>query len=186
MFDVDAFVAECRSAIAATEPRRAVHELLERTIARPDHVAAALQPFEGEIGVLYGSSELTIVHAVWAPGMQLYPHDHRMWAAIGVYAGREDNAFFRRPAPGDPTLIESGGRQIEGGEVLVLGDDAIHSVANSTDRLTAAIHVYGGDFVHQPRSQWGPGERRERPFDLAEARGQFAVANAAWHAASPN
>jgi predicted metal-dependent enzyme (double-stranded beta helix superfamily) len=186
MFDVDEFVAECHGALAESEPRNAIRELLERTIAAADDVAATLQPFEGDVGVLYGSAELTVVHAVWAPGMDLYPHDHRMWAAIGVYAGREDNTFFRRPAPADPTLVESGGRDVTAGEVLLLGDDAIHSVANTSNRLTAAIHVYGGDFVHQPRSQWGPGERVERPFDLDEARRQFALANAAWHATSPN
>ena len=40
--------------------------------------------------------------------------------------------------------------------------------------------MYGGDFVNQPRSQWGPGERMERPYDIAEAQQQFADANAAW------
>jgi predicted metal-dependent enzyme (double-stranded beta helix superfamily) len=29
------------------------------------------------------------------PGMTLGPHDHCMWAAIGVYTGGEDNTFFR-------------------------------------------------------------------------------------------
>ena len=88
MFDVDEFVAECHAALGESEARQAIRELLERTIASADDVAAALQPLEGDVSVLYGSAELTVVHAVWAPGMDLYPHDHRMWAAIGVYAGR--------------------------------------------------------------------------------------------------
>ncbi len=62
----------------------------------------------------------------------------------------------------------------------MLGDDTIHGVTNPLDRLTAAIHVYGGDFVNQPRSQWGPGERIERPYDIAQAEQRFADANAAW------
>jgi hypothetical protein len=36
--------------------------------------------------------------------------------------------------------------------------------------------------VHEPRSQWGPGPREERPFDLAIVNEQFAEANAAWGA----
>jgi hypothetical protein len=48
--------------------------------------------------------------------------------------------------------------------------------------LTGAIHVYGGDFVNQPRSQWGPGPEEERPYDLDIARRQFAEANDAWRA----
>jgi predicted metal-dependent enzyme (double-stranded beta helix superfamily) len=66
----------------------------------------------------------------------------------------------------------------------VLGDDAIHAVANPTDRLTGAIHVYGGDFVNEPRRQWGPGPREERPHDFAVTLEQFAEANRAWLARS--
>ena len=38
---------------------------------------------------------------------------------------------------------------------------------------------YGGDFVNQPRSQWGPGDLVERPFDMDDVRRQFADANRA-------
>ena len=51
-------------------------------------------------------------------------------------------------------------------------------MTNPKDRLTGAIHVYGGDFVHQPRSQWGPGKVEERPYDIDEALQQFTDANA--------
>ena len=40
--------------------------------------------------------------------------------------------------------------------------------------VTAAIHVYGGDFVREPRSQWGPGERVERPYDHDFVNREFA------------
>ena len=62
----------------------------------------------------------------------------------------------------------------------MLGDDTIHSVANPGGQLTGAIHVYGGDFVHRPRSQWGPGPEEERPYDIDDAHRQFAAANEAW------
>jgi predicted metal-dependent enzyme (double-stranded beta helix superfamily) len=182
VFDVDQLVADCLSARAEDEPRLAVRDVLRRVLARSDEVAGALDPQEGGLTVLYGSDDLTVLHVVWAPGMTLFPHDHRMWAVIGIYAGQEDNSFFRRSAPGSRTLIESGGTVVTTGDVAVLGDDTIHSVTNPRDRLTGAIHVYGGDFVNEPRSQWGPGERLERPFDLAEAREEFAAANAAWRA----
>ena len=42
----------------------------------------------------------------------------------------------------------------------------------SPTRVTSspgAIHVYGGDFINQPRSQWGPGPLEERPYDTDEA-----------------
>jgi predicted metal-dependent enzyme (double-stranded beta helix superfamily) len=131
---------------------------------------------------LHHETDLTVLHVVWAPGMHLYPHDHRMWAAIGIYTGQEDNSFFRRPAPGATTLVDSGGTAVVAGGVLVLGDDAIHAVTNPLDRLTGAIHVYGGDFVNQPRSQWGPGPREERPYNMADVTRQFSDSNDAWHA----
>jgi predicted metal-dependent enzyme (double-stranded beta helix superfamily) len=143
-------------------------------------VGDALRPMEGGLTLLHHDDDLTILNAVWAPHMAIYPHDHRMWAVIGIYAGQEDNAFFRRAAPGTSILTETGGNQLYESDVALLGDDTIHGVHNPRDTLTAAVHVYGGDFVNQPRSQWGPGPREERPFDLAEARQQFADANAAW------
>ena len=32
--------------------------------------------------------------------MVFKPHDHRMWAVIGIYSGREENTFFRRAEQG--------------------------------------------------------------------------------------
>ena len=42
------------------------------------------------------------------------------------------------------------------------------------------IHVYGGDFVKQPRSQWPPETLREEPYDMGKVQEQFAKANASW------
>jgi predicted metal-dependent enzyme (double-stranded beta helix superfamily) len=186
MFDLEEFVAECREAQAETEPRRAIREVLARAVAQPDEVATALQPTEGGLRLVYVSPELTVLHVVWAPGMRLFPHDHRMWAAIGIYTGQEDNTFYRRSAPAARTLVESGGKELATGDVLVLGDDTIHAVANSKQQLTGAIHVYGGDFVRRPRSQWGPGPLEERPYDMDDVHRQFAEANRAWHETGSN
>jgi predicted metal-dependent enzyme (double-stranded beta helix superfamily) len=180
VFDADELVAQCQAAVAETEPRRAVREILERTVARGDEVAAALRPAEGGLQLLHVSPELTVLHIVWAPGMRLYPHDHRMWAAIGIYTGREDNTFYRRSGPERRQLTESGGKALAAGDVVLLGDDTIHAVTNPLHQLTGAIHVYGGDFVNQPRSQWGPGAEEEQPYDMAAVHRQFAEANQAW------
>jgi predicted metal-dependent enzyme (double-stranded beta helix superfamily) len=116
--------------------------------------------------------------------MRLYPHDHRMWAVIGIYTGQEDNTFYRRSAPGSPTLTESGGKEVAVGDVLALGSDAIHAVANPKAHLTGAIHVYGGDFVNEERSQWGPGPEEERPYDMGQLTEAFAEANRRWRNAA--
>lgn len=182
MFDIDHFIGDCRAAVDETDPHRAVREALERAVSEPAAVGDSLRPTEGGLTVLHHAPDLTVLHVVWAPGMRLFPHDHQMWAAIGIYAGQEDNEFFRRAGPDLGGLTASGGRELAMGEVLLLGDDAIHAVTNPLRRLTAAIHVYAGDFVNEPRSQWGPGPVEERPYDIESARQQFADANAAWRA----
>ena len=179
MFDVDALIADCQDAVRETEPRRAVRELLERTMATPNEVGDALEPRRGGLDLLYVSDELTVLHVVWAPGMRLFPHDHQMWANIGIYAGQEDNTFYRRLDDDARTVHESGGKELRVGDVLTLGTDAIHAVTNPLDKLTAAIHIYGGDFVNKPRSQWGPGPLEEQPYDMETVNRQFAEANAA-------
>src|SRR2546430_1094485 len=118
MFDVDAFVADCITANRETEPRLAVKEVLTRALCAPDRVAAALVPDRAGITPLHVSPALTVLRVVWAPGMTLGPHDHRMWAAIGIYTGGEDNTFFRRSGT---TLTESGGRSLKPRDVCLLG-----------------------------------------------------------------
>jgi predicted metal-dependent enzyme (double-stranded beta helix superfamily) len=186
MLDVDDLLSSLQQARTETEPRGATRAVLERVLADPGAVADALRPTEGGITLLHHEPDLTVLHIVWAPGMSLFPHDHRMWAAIGIYTGQEDNSFFRRSAPGAATLDDCGGKEVAVGDVLLLGDDAIHAVENPLDRLTGAIHVYGGDFVEQPRSQWGPGPREERPYDMGELARRFSDANDRWRAASPH
>jgi predicted metal-dependent enzyme (double-stranded beta helix superfamily) len=180
VFDVDELIGACREALGETEPRKAIREVLLKTLSRPAEVGDVLRPQEGGLSVLHNSPDLTVLHVVWAPKMRLYPHDHRMWAAIGIYAGQEDNTFYRRSSPGSGTISESGGKELTTGDVIMLGDDVIHAVTNPRQVLTGAIHVYGGDFVSEPRSQWGPGPLEERPWDFDEVRQQFAEANRAW------
>lgn len=177
MFDVDELISECRAAVGESEPHRAVREVLERTMADAEAVGDALQPQRGSAQILYSAADVTVIHFVWAPHMNLFPHDHRMWAAIGLYTGQEDNTFYRRDPDQPRTVQSSGGKEVRAGDVVVLGKDVIHSVINPLDRLTAAIHVYLGDYLNQPRSAWGPGPLEERPFDFDAVRAEFEEAN---------
>lgn len=176
MFDLDRLVADCREALGDAQPRHAVREILSRHLRASD-VAASLGRDEGGMQVLYNAPDLTIVNVIWAPRMTILPHDHRMWAAIGIYGGTEENTLYRR---GTERIEAAGGREIREGDVLVLGTDAIHAVRNPERRFTGAIHVYGGDFVNAPRSQWDPDTLMEQPYDLAYVRSLFAQANAEW------
>jgi predicted metal-dependent enzyme (double-stranded beta helix superfamily) len=61
-----------------------------------------------------------------------------------------------------------------------MGDDVIHSVANSRREFAAALHVYGGDFFNGDRSEWDFDTYEERPRDFERTRRLFEEANARW------
>jgi predicted metal-dependent enzyme (double-stranded beta helix superfamily) len=175
MLDLDRLFADCEAAVARDASHKSVCEIVARAVSDPDAVIAVLgEPRRSAAKLLYRSPSLTVVNLVWAPGMTVLPHDHGMWAAIGVYTGREDNIFWRRLPPDAPRGIEAAGaRSLCRGDCMPLGSDIIHSVTNPLSRLTAAIHVYGGDLLSQERSQWDAETLREEPYDIEADRQQF-------------
>jgi predicted metal-dependent enzyme (double-stranded beta helix superfamily) len=171
----DELVADCLEAIADPDRRGAVTAVLERATQHAELVRV-LQRDGAGLNVLHSSDALTVINVVWPPRFTLFPHDHRMWAAIGIYSGVEDNAFFRRSSG---TITASGGKQLLEGAVLQLGDDVIHSVHNPASAHTGGIHVYGGDFLNAPRSQWDPETLDERPWTVEDAQRAFLEADTA-------
>ncbi len=179
MFDRDQFIADCRVAVAADRSHRLVREVVARAVSDPSAVLKGLgEPKRAEIQKLYEAPGLTILNVIWAPMMTIMPHDHRMWAVIGIYGGREDNIFWRR-IPGDPrgTVEAAGARALRVRDAESLGGDVIHSVTNPIPRLTGAIHVYGGDFFTAERSEWDPDSLAEGRFDADRAVRRFEDAN---------
>ncbi len=77
------------------------------------------------------------------------PHNHNMWATIGVYGGREDNIFWRRLPDDAEGRIEAAG-------------------AKSLGR---------GDFFATERSEWDPESLEERPYDIEKNVKYFEEAN---------
>jgi len=177
--DVDRLIADCYDAIDDRAPTKAVREVLARTVADPAAVVAALgTPERGGIQKLHVSDKLTVINVIWSPGMMIMPHNHNMWAAIGVYGGREDNIFWRRIKDEPNGLIEAAGAKSLGPkDVRPLGDDIIHSVSNPTRQFTAALHVYGGDFFTEERSEWDPLSLEEAPYDIDKNVALFERAN---------
>lgn len=174
-FDREAFVEQCRAALAEDRPQLAVREVVERAVSEPAAIEGDLGVPDGwRIDVLYNDDDLTVMHFIWPPSVDLFPHEHKMWSTVGIYGGSEDNTYFRRT--GDSIEV-SGGTRGDVGDVLLLGADGIHSVRNPTRQWTAALHVYGGDFFSHPRLQWDPETGEPRPFDVANARAVLAAAD---------
>lgn len=178
-FDLDQFISDCRTAVRDHSPQAAVNEVLARAVSDPSAVLGTLgEPKRAEMQKLYQSSDLTILNVIWAPWMTILPHNHQMWAVIGIYSGREDNIFWRR-LPGDAgrKLEAAGARALGVRDTVRLGQDIIHSVTNPIPRLTGAIHIYGGDFFGVPRSEWDAETLLEQPCDGDKMLRRFEQAN---------
>ena len=178
MFDTQSFVEACKS--AAPNGRKAIRDIVEEAVSDPQAIIDALgEPAEAGVQKLYCSDDLTIMNVIWAPHMTVTPHEHRMWAVIGVYRGAEDNIFWRRLDDGaEAAGVEAAGAMaLRDGDVVALGPDVVHSVTNPTDAMTGAIHVYGGDFFGTPRVDWDPQTLAEREWDIERTLKAFADAN---------
>jgi predicted metal-dependent enzyme (double-stranded beta helix superfamily) len=178
MFDADRFIADCRRAGAANGSP-GVLEVVAGAVATPAAVIKAVgEPRRAGVQVLHRSDALTVLNLVWGPRMCQLPHNHGMWAVIGIYTGREDNIFWRRPAGVPGGRIEAAGaRALSDREAVPLGHDIIHSVINPIKRLTGAIHVYGGDFFAVPRSEWDPEHLVEQRYDVEKTLALFEESN---------
>jgi predicted metal-dependent enzyme (double-stranded beta helix superfamily) len=181
VFDLDRFIADCRDAVAGDSGHKAVREVLARAVADPAAIIAGVgEPRRAGVDPLYHSDSLTILNVVWGPGMTVMPHNHLMWAVIGIYTGREDNIFWRRlPDAAQGRIEAAGARSLGVGDAEPLGHDIIHTVTNPLPRLTGAIHVYGGDLYSVARSEWDAETLTERPFDIERGRRQFEDMNQA-------
>lgn len=180
MFVKDNFIQDCVGAVA--DGQAAVREVVASAVSNPGDIVKELgEPEHAGIFPLHRSSELTIIHFVWAPYMSLIPHNHQMFAVIGIYSGREDNVFWRRT---DTGIEAAGAKSLGTGDVATLGTSIIHSVLNPIGKMTSAIHVYGGDFFEpeHPRSQWDHETLMEQPWDVEAARSTFQQAEARFNA----
>lgn len=173
--DIERFVADCITANEEADAQVAVNEVLTRAVSSPAAVLTALgEPGKAGLNVFLSSPTLTIFAATWTPQMNLMPHDHLMWANIGIYTGREDNIFWKRSTEG---IKAYGAAALFVRDTAMLPADAVHSVTNPLPRFTGGIHIYGGDFFHTPRRQWNPETLEEEPSDGAVIRRIFELEN---------
>ncbi|MEO6708218.1 MAG: hypothetical protein ABI054_11260 [Planctomycetota bacterium] len=174
-FNLEEFIADVRRARTDSAPQAAVREVLAHAVSEPGSVIQTLgEPRQAGIHEVYRAPDLTILNVIWAPLMILLPHEHRMWATIGIYTGREDNIVWKRVGS---RVEASGAASLSEKQAFSLPDDVVHSVTNPIERMTGAIHIYGGDFFATPRSEWDAETLVEQPFDLERARRIFEQAN---------
>jgi predicted metal-dependent enzyme (double-stranded beta helix superfamily) len=169
VFDRDTFVQECMEARAETsDPQQTVRAVMEEAIAAPRKIEQAMGAPSGNpvFTTWHRSDALTILHVIWPPEVDLFAHDHNIWAVIGLYGGREDNRFFRRLPNGG--IAPTGGKTLLKGDLVSLDADVVHAVANTSREWTGSIHVYGGDYFATPRNMWRGDPPHVEPFDAEE------------------
>lgn len=178
-FDKDEFVAECLEAVRDGD-RAQLHtkEIVARAVSSPLAIASEVRERTESpmMTVWHRSEELTALHIVWPPEVDLFAHDHNMWAVIGIYGGREDNSFYRRLEGG--RIEPHTGKTLMEKDVISLGADVVHSVANPTRDWTAALHVYGGEFFTTPRTMWDKDTLEPVPLDVEFIKRNLEVAAA--------
>jgi predicted metal-dependent enzyme (double-stranded beta helix superfamily) len=165
-FDKDTFVTECLAEVrSGNGAHAAVKEIVDRAVSSPSAIEAEAgdRTVSPMMTIWHRSDELTVLHIVWPPDVDLFAHDHNMWAVIGIYGGREDNQFYRRLNNG--RIEPHTGKTITQRDVIMLGSDVVHSVANPTREWTAALHVYGGEFFTTPRTMWSKDTLEPMVFD---------------------
>jgi len=136
VFSSEQFVADCQQALQETQPQQAILEIVARAAADPSAIMRALgEPQQAGIEALYRGEELTILNLAWGPEMEIKPHNHEMWAVIGIYGGCEENTFYRRD--GD-TLRQHGMKKLTAKDAVPLGDSIIHGVRNPLQKKCGA------------------------------------------------
>ena len=159
---VQELVDRCRDAATVEDPVTTVMAVLGAFLHRRD-LEQQLGPADrSTYEALYRGNDLLVLHGVVPPTPRpVDPHDHRMWAVIGVYHGQEDNQLFARS---DGEALEPTERfSLTAGEIRRLDASTIHSVQAAGGRYLGAVHVYGGDLFGTPRSTWRDG--LEQPND---------------------
>lgn len=175
LIEMQKFIEACIAANKDSSPQDAVKEVLARGVSNPSAMLKAIgEPKEAGLKVFLRSKELTIFAASWTPQMNLMPHNHHMWANIGIYTGREDNILWQQT---EDKLEASKARCLFEGDVATLHTNAIHSVTNPLQRFTGGLHIYGGDFFATERSQWDPETLEEEPSNGEIIRNIFKKAN---------
>ena len=98
-FDGDQFVADCLTAVRSGDPtHKQVKEIVDRAVSNPSGISAEVGDLTHDpmTTIWHRSDELTVLHIVWPPDVELFPHYHNMLSVIGTAGGWEDNQFYWR------------------------------------------------------------------------------------------
>lgn len=171
MFEVTEFIEQCRSALAEPDPRDVIGALMREALEDPESVQRVMDGQPDNERQLYRADDLTVLNVDLPPGLKTPPHDHTMWAVIGIYEGQEDNTFYHEEGSG---LTKSHAIVLKPRDVLVVSPEDIHAIANPLSTRTRGLHVYGGDLPASERTLWHPKTQQREPYTV-EAMARYVA-----------
>ena len=160
--DLATLIEGCKDAVKGNDPTTNVMNVLGEFLRQPNPASQLGSVERSTFDVMYRADDLLVLHA-FAPPLPspVDPHNHQMWAVVGVYRGEEKNQLFE---VGDDSQLEPTERfSLKPGDLRLLDPSTIHSVQSGPDDYLGAVHVYGGDLIGTPRSMWKNGD--EQPLD---------------------
>ncbi len=170
MFKLSQFIRACEAALRRPDPCQAVREIVAQAMQNPSALEAALvqtppaaDEQTGQYIFLHRAPDLAILNVIMPPRLLSPPHNHLTWAVIGIYKGQENNIFYRRAGG---CLAESRRQDVAGPRVIVLDEEAIHSIANPLPERSCGLQIYGDALDNPRRSLWNPFTWEEEAFQL--------------------
>ena len=148
-FNLDSFIERLRAAALEDDAGKQVRALMTDAFRDPKAIKTAMAGYSGEEEVLFEDDSVSIWYVGFDPHKHVPPHDHQTQAFIGVYDGIENNHFY---LVGDGELEHKTTKQVESGDVIAIGPEAIHSVETANDQFCYGIHVYLGPLTRIERS----------------------------------
>lgn len=156
-FTLDGFLERLKTAAggedAATQTYQVMQQVFEHHLETASGVFSALD----DDVMLYEDATISIWHYRMPTGVVVPPHDHQVYAIIGVYEGVEANHFYTLK---QGELVCDAINQVGQGTAILIQPDSIHSVQTGNNRRSCAIHIYLGAFtkVERSRFDWKTGE----------------------------
>ena len=165
--DITELIDACREAAGRDTPTRDVSELVAAFVHQPNLSRLLGDGDRSTYEALYRGEDILVLHGVVPPTpAPVAPHDHRMWAVIGVYQGLERNELFVRAESGGLESVDS--FTVGTGDVRILDPATIHSVqalaivtlvrSTSTAAISSGRHAARGETMSSTR--WTNGTTR--------------------------
>ena len=166
VFDLDEFITCLRKAVTAPSPAKAIRAEMDRYFENPEAVRQAMPTFDTDEETLFEDETVSIFYCRFRPNYTIPPHDHQTSAVIGIYEGQERNNFFT--TAGDAFITKGKSVDMQAGDVLSIGPNAIHTVECTGSTPSYGIHVYLAPLSRIERNLYDVAAQMVIPFTDAD------------------